>query len=81
MIKILDSQYKKANKSVVQGALHLNNKQRDLLYKLLIRYEDIFDGTLGKWKTDPVDFELVNGAQPHSQQDSYEKPKDAGQSH
>ena len=47
--------------------LHLNDKQRDLLYKLLIRYEDIFDGTLGKWKTDPVDFELVNGAQPHSQ--------------
>ena len=68
MIKILDSRYRKANiKSVVQGALHLNDKQRDMLYKLLIRYEDVFDGTLGEWKTEPVDFELIDGAQPHSQ--------------
>ena len=68
MIKILDSKYKKANlKSVVQGALHLNDKHRNLICKLLIRYEDIFDGTLGEWNTDPVDFELFKGAQPHSQ--------------
>ena len=68
MIKILDSNYRKANlKILVQGALHLNEKQRDLLYKLLLKYEDIFDGSLGEWKTSPVEFELVDGAQPHSQ--------------
>ena len=68
MVKILDSNYKKANlKTVVQGARHLNKKERELLYQLLMKYEKIFDGTLGEWKTDPVDFELIDGAQPHSQ--------------
>jgi hypothetical protein len=68
ILKILDSNYHKANlKSVVQNAKHLNNKERDLLYKLLTKYEDIFDGTLGEWKTTPVDFEMVEGAVPHSQ--------------
>jgi hypothetical protein len=64
----LDSKYNKANlKTVVQGAKHLNDKERDLLYHLLIKYEDIFDGTLGEWRTSPVDFELTEGAQLHSQ--------------
>jgi len=34
---------------------------------LLLKYEDIFDGTLGEWEGDPVDFELINDAKPHSQ--------------
>ena len=68
MIKILDSNYCKANlKDIAQGAKHLKQKEKDLLYKLLQRFEDIFDGSLGNWKIDPVDFELVDGAQPHSQ--------------
>ena len=28
--------------------------QRNLLLKLLHKYEEIFDGTLGTWKKDPV---------------------------
>ena len=32
--------------------------QRNEFLKLLHKFEDIFDGTLGTWKTDPVDFEL-----------------------
>ena len=68
IVKILDSNYQKANlKAVVQNAEHLTKKEKDLLYKLLIKYEDIFDGTLGEWKTTPVDFEMVEGTVPHSQ--------------
>ena len=68
MIKILDSNYHKADlKEIVSSAKHLNEKERSLLYKLLIKFEDVFDGTLGEWRTEPVDFELVDGAQPHSQ--------------
>ena len=52
---------------MVQDSLYLNDKHRHLSYKLLIRYEDIFDRRLGERKTYPFDFELVNGAQPHSQ--------------
>ena len=32
-----------------------------------MKYESIFDGGLGEWNTDPVDFELKEGEQPHSQ--------------
>ena len=68
MIKILDSNYQKAIlKSVVAGAKHLTSKERDKLYALLIKFQNIFDGTLGKWKIDPVYFELKEGSTPHSQ--------------
>jgi len=63
MIRILDSKCEKANfRKVVKGAKH-----RDKLYQLLLKYEDIFDGTLGEWEGDPVDFELIDDAKPHSQ--------------
>ena len=68
MIKILDSNYQKANlKEIVRAAKHLNEMEKNLLYNLLIKFADIFDGTLGEWRKDPVDFELIDGAHPHSQ--------------
>ena len=68
MIKILDSKYDKANlKCVVDGAKHLSEIQKQQLYKLLTKYQEVFDGTLGEWKTTPVQFELREGATPHSQ--------------
>ena len=68
MIRILDSKYEQANlREVVKGATHLNQSQKDKLYQLLLKYEDIFDGTLGEWEGEPVDFETVDGAKPHSQ--------------
>ena len=33
-------------------------ERRDKFIKLLQTFEELFDGTLGTWKTDPVDFEL-----------------------
>ena len=68
IIKILDSKYDKANlEEVVKKAKHLTEKERDMLYHLLKKYENIFDGSLGEWETDPVDFELKDDAKPHSQ--------------
>ena len=68
MIKILDSDYRKANlKTVVAGAKHLTQQEKEQLYQLLLKYESIFDGTLGEWTTDPLDFELAEGYTPHSQ--------------
>ena len=49
------------------GANHLNKKQKINLLALLTKYEDLFDGTLGEWKTPPVEFELKEGEVPHSQ--------------
>jgi len=68
MVRILDSKYEKANLShVVASTTHLTAIEKKKLYQLLVKYEDLFDGTLGEWKTEPVDFELVDGAKPHSQ--------------
>ena len=33
---------------------NLTMTQRNELLKLLQKFEDMFDGTLGTWKTDPV---------------------------
>ena len=35
---------------------HLTMTQCNKLLKLLQKSEELFDGTLGTWKTDPVDF-------------------------
>ena len=68
LVKILDSNYRKANLlEIVAGANHLNKKQKINLLALLTKYEDLFDGTLGEWKTPPVEFELKEGEVPHSQ--------------
>ena len=68
MVRILDSTYEKADlQEVVQLAKHISSQQRSMLYQLLQKYEEIFDGGLSDWETEPVDFEFQEGAKPHSQ--------------
>ena len=43
---------------------HLPMTQRNELLKLLQKSEELFDGTIGTWKKDPVDFELKEDAKP-----------------
>ena len=48
IIKIMDANYRKVDlKVVVQKVTHLNSRQREMLYNLLIKYKGIFDGKLG----------------------------------
>ena len=48
VIKILDAQYAAADlRQVSLKATHLNTQQRESLYQLLIKYQDIFDDSLG----------------------------------
>jgi hypothetical protein len=37
----------------------------NLLLELLLKFEELFDGTLGDWKLPPVSFELKEGAKPY----------------
>ena len=55
---MLDAKSVKANLQKVMETQwqHLTITQRNGLLKLLQKLEDLFDGTLGTWKTDPVDF-------------------------
>jgi hypothetical protein len=44
---------------------HLDTHQRKELLALLTEFEDLFDGTLGIWETEPVHLELKEGATPY----------------
>jgi hypothetical protein len=63
----LDANYEKADpKAMVEATgphLSLHNKSK--LLELLKEFEELFDGTLGDWKTEPVSFELKEGATPY----------------
>jgi hypothetical protein len=58
--QILDAKYSKADlQSVVRDICkHLSADQQKKLLQLLKKYESLFDGTLGDWKTKPVSFQL-----------------------
>jgi hypothetical protein len=66
-IEILDAKYEKANlPAIVQDSCqHLTSDERAALLALLLEYEGLFDGSLGDWDTEPVKFELREGAQPY----------------
>ena len=43
---------------------HLMMAKNNELLKLLQIFEELFDGTLGTWKTDPLDFKLKEDVNP-----------------
>ncbi len=65
--RILDAKYQKADlKSIVRDNwIHLSANQQKKLLQLLKKYESLFDGTLGDWKTKPVSFQSREGVSPY----------------
>ncbi len=61
--RILDAKYQKADlQSIVRNNCKLlSADQQKKLLQLLHKYEWLFDGTLGDWKTKPVSFQLKEG--------------------
>ena len=43
---------------------HLIETQRKEFLELLQNFEELYDGTLGTWKTDPLYFKLKEDAKP-----------------
>ena len=66
MNRIVDDNHYKAylNKFAVKKCQHLNFIERYRLINFLKKSEDLFDVTLGKWNTTPVDLELKDDANP-----------------
>jgi hypothetical protein len=64
---ILDARYQKADlQSIVKDKCkHLSIDQQKKLLQQLIKYESLFDGTLGEWKIKPVSFQLKEGVSPY----------------
>ena len=60
---ILDAKYEKADleKIMSDECSHLDDVEKEALLSLLQRYETLFDGTLGDFKTEPVHLELKKG--------------------
>jgi hypothetical protein len=67
MVKILDAKYKKADLPAIirENCSHLTASDREKLLSVLLRFESLFDGTLGDWKLPPVSFELKEGMKPY----------------
>jgi hypothetical protein len=65
--QILDTKYQKADlHSIVRNnCKHLSADQQKKLLQLLQKYESLFDGTLGDWKTKLVSFQLKEGVSPY----------------
>ncbi len=65
--QILDTKSKKADlQSVVQdNCKHQSAYQQNTLLQLLKKYESLFYGILGDWKTKPVSFQLKEGVSPY----------------
>ena len=51
--------------SEVKKSSHLTQAEQHQLLQLLRKYEGLFDGSLGEWRTSPVHLELKEGAKPY----------------
>ncbi len=67
MTWILDDKYKKADLQSIfrDNSKHLSADQQEKTLQLLKKYESLFDGTLGDWKTKPVLVQLREGVSPY----------------
>ncbi len=65
--RILDAKHQKADLQsiVTDKCKHLSADQQKTLLQLLTKYESLFDGTLGDWKTKPISFQLKEGVSPY----------------
>jgi hypothetical protein len=66
-VKILDTKYEKADLPAIiwENFSHLTASYREKLISVLLKFELLFDGTLGDWKLLPVSFELKEGMKPY----------------
>ncbi len=67
MVKMLDAKYEKADLPTItrENCSHLTASDREKLLSVLLKFELLFNGTLGDWKLPPVSFELKEGMKPY----------------
>ncbi len=65
--EILDAKYENADLPAIvsENCSHLTASKREKLLSVLLKFESLFDGTLGDWKLPPVCFELKEGMKPY----------------
>ncbi len=67
IVEILDAKYDKADLPSIlkNNCTHLGTPHCNLLFALLLKFKELFDGMLGDWKLRPVSSELKEGAKPY----------------
>jgi hypothetical protein len=67
VVKILDAKYEKADLPAIirENWSKLTASDRENLLSVLLKFELLFNGTLGDWKLLPVSFELKEGMKPY----------------
>jgi transposase InsO family protein len=63
--KILDNDYAQANLEEVCRQQPINEEQQKRLLNLMLKYESLFDGTLGAWTHPDHRLELKEGVKPY----------------
>jgi hypothetical protein len=63
----LDAKYEKADLLAIirKNCSHLTASNREKILSVLLKFELLFDSTLGDWKLPPVSFELKEGMKPY----------------
>jgi hypothetical protein len=66
VVGILDAKYATADLPAIvrDNCKHLSPSERELLLSLLLKFEQLFDGTLGEWTLPHVSIKLKEGAKP-----------------
>ena len=66
-MNILDTNYEKSDlpELIKRKCTNLSQLEQAKLLEVLTEFEDLFDGTLGDWDTEPVSFQLKKGAKPY----------------
>jgi hypothetical protein len=67
VVEILDAKYEKADIPAIvrDNCSHLSATDREKLLSMLLKFEELFDGTLGDWNLPPVSFEIKEGMKPY----------------
>jgi hypothetical protein len=67
IVKILDAKYEKADLPAIvrENCSHPTASDREKLLSVLLKFEPLFNGTLGDWKLPPEFFELKEGMKPY----------------
>jgi hypothetical protein len=67
VVEILDAKYEKADLPAIirENCSHLKPSEREKLLSALLKFESLFDGTLGDWNLPPISFELKEGTTPY----------------
>jgi hypothetical protein len=67
MVEILDTKYEIADILAIvrENHSHLKASNREKLLSVLLKFESLFNGTLGNWNLLPVSFEFKEGMKPY----------------